>query len=645
MEVKRILKEYCNDNKIAEAIKLFQKISNDNKSINYSIELLSELKENSHNQRIGIISQEQFGIKKNSILRSFLELLDDLQSDLEILKNKIQILLFDYEAITDVIELLLSICVQEFVDTISQIKMEFVRKQENFENISDIELTNESSNYWIAFEKNAFDKIKQIGSILETNYLKPGWELVFLNYLNENHKQYFPRPKNKVLNNLELRYYQDIVKIPDYKKGKLIKGQLYNWLENYIVENYEKALEILINLRDVFGVKDSKYYEYLLITYLKNFGTDKFVKTHVLSNKTSETNRLIFYVRRIYEDGPFTFFQQETLKVFLDEILVNVSKIYHNITYNHLLEDKYPGRSKRREVIKRCFDFTCLVLENFQLRGSLEFDTNILIDLITEVEGGGKFKWIELKNDKIENSTFYDANSMRKKLIQILKESKITDGKLFLKENLIKNLKKTGHELQKRRNLEESFKKAFIKECIIGWFIYNDQEFKNISIDFNQKRNMVFEKKELMPNESTEANVYSYENFMESIGVQTINPFIIDIDLIKNISGILRVLEFRSYYCQEKSNYSFTEKITLCDSKPRVSYLEPEPLLSITNMPPFQVPKLDFFSKSIILLLCVLSVGFICNGFQKHFFEFDFAFFLVLIIGGLSIFVSLVFNE
>lgn len=464
MSFKNIIRDEYEEGNLIATLELFKQIAVHYEDVNFSSDALRRIREIRRKRNEGKELREVQETTTNLISGEILMRLDTLPDDIEILKEKILTITDAYQSITDAIELLLLIYDENISHRMKAISVKLSLQQDN---VSDIET-------WDTIYENAKSSVLDVLSSPNNYTLKENWQKITINFLYNNKNRFIAVPAI-VSNESTLKFYPDINRITSGEL-KEHKGELFSWLESYIVGEYKNANEILIQLRKRYGVAGSQFYEYLALTFSRNEEFSKIIKDGLLRNEPANINRVLFYIVRVRDGKHKTSTRDSSLEFLYKNLFFQISKVYQSIAHDYIQNGTSSGRSKKREIIKRCIDLTIRLYKSYK-GVSLNLPKKIYYELLLELEGIDKFNWIEpTKNGYLKDVTVYNATKKRKKLHKIIEEEKEFTDLLYDRIRL-KYIEVNKDEYS---NLNQKVSIRLLKVCAMAYNNYGQRRFLDL---------------------------------------------------------------------------------------------------------------------------------------------------------------------
>ena len=371
---------------------------------------------------------------------------------------------------------------------------------------------NENKNFeWIREDKELY-----INNLNNNNFEN---ELNTSNYYDSNSiidDRYYKDYDNIKLKEMKDKVFaQSAIIIQSVFRGFLVKNKLDTFLYNY--KNYNKAMELLEKLFDLYLRKNTELEKEKLLNFLKEKQKEKeksFGNKSNINFKSCKAFKLLNIPYTPHNESGESLYTNKFIDLFLhEEIGERFNIIKKNINKEKELEKKY-----KEELENVNSKMNKLIEENNMLK-----DMNQKSKLRDD-----KFKEITMENKKKDNiiNIITNDNQNLAKRLKIIQDKY---NKLFIEKQIHLNieLKKNISEYKNSKELLEDYKKLnllylFYKKNIhlSGILRKNFDKYKNIATIIKDKKNTNNSIRELklnyiMTNHKSKTNNNTYINFIK----------------------------------------------------------------------------------------------------------------------------------
>lgn len=465
MNIKSIITDDIRYDKLEKALFKMQVVtpfSEDVESITIQFAKIKAAERQFHENTI---TRDIYETEKGKVIKWVLNIVKTLPEDLELLKEKLKLILNDYSITIDTIDLLKYLIIDDTLQNIlNSLVLELSELQESEREEGDKYITDRS--------KAVKDKIDKIINNIQSYHLSDDWNFKFVKWLIKKREQYVSIPLNIQYQLQAFNYHSIIADITQDDENHGLKGKFFNWLELYLTEEFDAAYSLLIDIREQSGIGSTMFYEFLLITSLNRKSFKNNIEKVLIKGNLIELKRLLFYVERIrYNQKGRNEFNKNIVLSLLKKVANIIQRVYLNIAHNYFETGTSRGRSKQRDIIKRCIEVTSNLYDSVEDYDPGEEFIDLIETLLLELDNAGKFPWTDVKNKNIINTTVFDALKYRDQFLNtILSRDKHIDS-------IINELTFNINELQKNGVLEKVVRDRFIRCCMINYYNYEDQRF------------------------------------------------------------------------------------------------------------------------------------------------------------------------
>ena len=457
----------------------------------------------------GVVTFDDQTIHGNKVVESLTAHIRTLPTPIEVLKGRLEISIWSESIdIQEVISFLFQVLKPNHHFQVEIILRSLDEHLDLSSNLVQAEENNRLVNNSVRSRLSAFIEVLMLDELVND------WQDSFWHYCMNN-RMFYVDDKQKFDENFEAsKYFADLIK----GENKQAIQQLLLWQEEFLVGNYETSLKYIDNVRLNLNTDSSKAYEYLLLTHC-NLKLDDAVKKYITKQDKSPLNRIFIYIERVQKFGDESSTRRESLNFAYNKILSAIQKIYHNISFDYILNKSTRGISKKRELIKETIALSILFFG--KIKNEYTEHHQIYEDLIIELIGGGKYTWLEFRYDKIENSSTFGAVERLNQLEKVLKQNdmSIVGLKDYLYEELVVKAKNIDKAIDIKKATER-----LTKSCYLAFKIFNDIKFKELIKSFNKptkiqgfKPKAVIHKQEVSIQNNQKQELVVDESYQEAI--------------------------------------------------------------------------------------------------------------------------------
>lgn len=290
-------------------------------------------------------------------------------------------------------------------------------------------------------------------SLLEEDLIN-NWRFEYIkklrNYkLHDNHE-----PSKALISSL------DIIQIPGFLKAdedyKLYKRLMVQAQDAYLIEDYQSAYHLCIEVRDKVDPESSQLYEYLFVTYYNLIGPEKIISEALDDSQGDEhLKRLFLYANRFVRlqsiisnvsngsnipprgankiarevQNIHSLTGEDNIKQINSELLLTLAHKYSGIIDTFRTSTIELSSDDKRKIIQ------CIVVAR-NITEHIRVDAVFATTIVNELAGGGKHQWIALRDGGklINTEKQFDAIGHLEDTIRLLSydkrqpESKIKEG-------------------------------------------------------------------------------------------------------------------------------------------------------------------------------------------------------------------------
>ncbi|MCB0855734.1 MAG: hypothetical protein KDD63_26105, partial [Bacteroidetes bacterium] len=409
-EITKKIKSLIGSSKIEKAIIATKCIVID-KDYARKISLISrKYSETSEFHLLGIMEGDKLSVSTNKVALDLLKIVEILPDDFELLKRKIH-----YEASNQLkIESAISIF-KECLNERNYYKIQpFERRFKEIQDRKLVEgnLDESTLNDLISDLEDLKNQFLEYVESVNVSFLKNDFSLRFFEKALTDRNFEYKEPISKSYHN-STKYFNDIKKADDK-----IRTYLLLWEEEYISGNAQESLNFVNRLRTEIAFDNSLIYEYTALSFLASKKNTKIINQVLVNKDNSDFEKLKLYIiRAISLDGE-SLSHENSMNYIFDELFSAIEKIYNNINFDHIINEPERGRSKRRNIIKRIFEVAFEINDLFK---DYSFSKDgFIFKVLLELDGGGKYNWLSLREGKIKNQVNFDAVEYRAALVKNL---------------------------------------------------------------------------------------------------------------------------------------------------------------------------------------------------------------------------------
>lgn len=464
MSIKRRIKDLAAGSFIL-ATKITKKIVQDKDFYNHIIVLEGDY--NSINTQKSKDSEDPGSIKRgfNRLLDNFVQLIDGLPNDFDLLLNRIEDLIKD-KSITLLFDILCSVLKDK--SYVIKLSRDFGMYQEIYFSGDSLVPTEDTLNNYDDIILDISEKIGKFITTIDENSLAYNWQNKYWEFLikENNELEYLVIQSSSSGSS---RFYADIIKRKDNARGKLLL-----WQEEYLTGEYKLARQYCDDLRMKDGFSDSQLYEYLSLTYSKDITPKALIKNYLSTTNPANFEKLLMYIERTqYIEGEKTYTLNDSLTEIYVDLMNSIKMYYQNVSFDYIFDSNKRGTSTKRNFIKKCIEATLKVHEFFQEKIESLKSHPLILDMILEIEGGGKYDWLNLQKEGLENKTTFDSigkcNILKGISLELLEGIKISD---YLYEKL-----KSKRERLINQKDENGINGKLKNACLVAYYIYYEDRF------------------------------------------------------------------------------------------------------------------------------------------------------------------------
>lgn len=467
-QIQKLITECISRNEIDRALTALKCIVVNNQYADDILTLQNQISRVNRENLLGLQNYETISVASNRNLSNITVKISELPEDILILKNKLNYYLNTGSNLEETIKKLKSF-IHFNSPTANSISLGLLSSQQNdLEN----ELEDDSLNKYSDSLESTINQLRQViddisYENLQDDFVKLFWE----NDLNDRAFHYIHI--KGVKQNSDSPYFFDIISRKDAARSKLMM-----WEEHFISGDYKSAQNFIDSLRIEGGFSDQLIYEYTALNFLKTESTEKIISDIVSRNKRAKYEKLKLYVLRaqsLIGDGDSKT-KKESIPYIVQQLHLGILKIYNNISFDYIIQATNSNYIRRRNIIKELILLHIELLETFKFIEVNHFATTT--SLITELEGGGKFQWIKIFKNKIENKIAYNAIEDRQLLIKYLGSEYRSSE---LSENLYKELFIKGKSVE-----DEDQRRRYLHACELAYCLYKDERFHDLQKGFKK---------------------------------------------------------------------------------------------------------------------------------------------------------------
>lgn len=429
------------------------------------------------------ISSEEEWLRQNQLSEAISTYIDDLPSGLELFKNKLFYLVQEREEVPKVLDLLFNT-----VSIFQKSEIEAIQSaQDRYEDLLAFEksqLDRQVLEEMEKLHKGMLSDLSEFTRNLHEAHLNSAWEEEFFQYLLEERSSFISEKQERILNAESSLYLEDILSLTERNGPE--RPKLLLWQEEFLTKNYPEAKKCIDEVRIDLNQGNALVYELSALTHLKYLSADKMIRQAVTAEDESAFRKLMLFIERTLTLGDFaSSTKNESLKDIYEALLQSIKKYYENISYDYVINRATPGRSKKRELIKQCID-TSLIIHD-QLSSIINTPHLVFIDLLLELEGGGKYQWIEPQSGRLKNKTAYPALEKREKIVAIVKSIQDAEETQSYTDFLYNSLAKKSRNLTAVKSTTKGRKRLTIS-CHLAYLLYGEERFNELKKKVNASK-------------------------------------------------------------------------------------------------------------------------------------------------------------
>ena len=636
--IKATLKSRIENAKLESSLKLFQLLTPNPELVNDTSLQLGRLNQAKKDFNHNLIKKEDYDTHVSIIGSNLLREIDFLPEDIDVLKAKLDTILHNYSIITDTIELL------RYLTQDPNINYQLEKTSQDL-SLSQENIDVPGKDDWKDQDDFLKKRLSHIIEGIDVWQLHENWPEKFIYWLENSNNSYCSIENYTTDTQVLSGYYSVVKSITKGSENFEIKGVLFNWLEHYLVGDFDSAYEILIKTRNDKGIGNAQFYEFLAASYSNISQFDKNVRDILIKGEAREFKRIVFYLERMKDTAKSPEILERTGRYICNRVIKVISKVYLNIAHNYF-EDGLPrGRSKKRDVIKRCIDCFCQLREIFDNSDDLD----VIYMLLMELDGVSKFPWIDIRSNTPTNTTTYDAIARRMQLLEmILDEGEYCD-------KLVSELEIKISELQKESSFQENIARRILNFCRIAYLNYRDRRFLDF-IEIIIRGKKVIVQKDRLDSSSSELKEGKEEldRFLLEVGIAT---YFVSERILSDVTAGLGLLEevmseetpkeiLTRSFDSEDSYFHFLDKNS---STKHSEISELKYYSSSLKQFPVKTNEVknhrDYPSKVIMLIFIVLYLLVLLRAYDLNYVSPLVAILGVLIVGTGCVVVSIAANE
>lgn len=264
--------------------------------------------------------------------------------------------------------------------------------------------------------------------------------------------------------------------LSEKEQGTIFRRLLHRSQDALVVEEYEKAYDYCLQIRDRLEPESAQLYEYLLLIFTKKNTPKKIVQEILEEEKETLLNYLVLYTGRYFQFHRDNKCQSLTGENNILEIIESLSNSlrdsYSNLPGGYVFEDESKHIDSKAKV-KKTIDAALKIFYSIPDAPTMSFLKQVVIN---ELSGGGKFSWIEINEETDDGWSLKDKvskihYSALTKLDEINIIYKEKEGNTFKLENLISKSLLPTLDYKYQQIQEEFNKKKYLNADDLDFFI------------------------------------------------------------------------------------------------------------------------------------------------------------------------------
>lgn len=248
-----------------------------------------------------------------------------------------------------------------------------------------------------------------------------------------------------------------------------IRALLLLWEEEYLSGFYSESLHYINKIRIDLGIDNSTIYEYTALSFLDANTSDKIINQLVIGKKNTLFSKLKLYIDRSKKSEKQSSTINNSAFYIYKKLSSSLEKLYNNINHDYIIFSER-GQTRKRNTLKSILETIINISDAFS---AFDIDVNNLVkQLILELDGGGKYRWLTVDKGTIENHSNFDAKSARDNLLSKFPDYDNWGANLF-----------TALQIKKGQINEENSSYRFLQAVELGDFLYPNFGFKDLILE------------------------------------------------------------------------------------------------------------------------------------------------------------------